>query len=78
MRSGSDLVYRLAGRLVRLQLLQRLADQLPPHFFFLLRREFSVANNVNDAVAEHDSVGADHFGNGQRRGDLHGGDAGFF
>jgi hypothetical protein len=33
---------------------------------------------VNDAVTEHGAVRSNHLGNGQRRGDLHGGDAGFF
>ena len=33
---------------------------------------------MNDAVPEHDSVGTDHLCDGQRRGDLHRRDTGFF
>jgi len=60
------------------QRIQRLFDQFAPHLFFLLGRNFGVADDVDDAVTEHSAIGADHFGDRQSRGDLHGGDAGFF
>jgi len=67
----------LTPLLVRLQRAERLLDQFPPHFLFFFRRHLGVADDVDDAVAEHGAVGADHLGDGQRRGDLHRGDAGF-
>jgi hypothetical protein len=33
---------------------------------------------VHDAVSQNHAIGADHFGDGQGRGDLHHRDAGFF
>ena len=57
---------------------QRLLDKLAAQLFFLLRRHLGVADDVDDTVTEYDPVGADHFGDRQRCGDLHGGDAGFF
>ena len=33
---------------------------------------------MNNAGAKHDTVGADHLGDGQGRSDLHYGNAGFF
>jgi hypothetical protein len=33
---------------------------------------------MNDAVTEHDAVGSHHFRDRQRRGDLHGRNAGLF
>ena len=64
--------------LIRLQSAERLFDQLAPHFLFFLRRHFGIADDVDDAVAEHGSVGADHLGDGQGGGDLHGWNTGFF
>ena len=69
-----------SGRLpaISAQCSQRLLDQFAPQFFFLISRHLGVADDVDDAVTEHGSIGTDHFGDGQGRGDLHGRDAGFF
>ncbi len=58
--------------------LQRLLDQLTPHFSLILGGQASSPHHVHNTVAEHGSIGSDHFGDGQCSGDLHCRYAGFF
>ena len=64
--------------LVRLQSVERLLHQFSTQFFFILQRQLGVAGDMDDAGSKDDAVGADHFGDGPRGGDLHHWDAGFF
>jgi hypothetical protein len=57
---------------------QRFLDQSAAHFFLFLGRDADIAHHLHNAVAENDPIGTDHFGDGERRGDLHRRDAGFF
>src|SRR6266850_6976182 len=54
----------------RPQCLQRLFHQFAAYFFFLLRRNVGVADDVNDTVAQYDAVGTDHLCNGEGGRDL--------
>ena len=65
-------------RLAVLQRRQRLLDQLAADFLFIFGAHAGIADDVNDAVAEHGAIGADHLGDGQRGGDLHRRYASFF
>ena len=40
---------------------QRLFDQAAADFFLVLGRDLGIADDVDDAVAQHQPVGADHF-----------------
>ena len=55
-----------------LQGLERFLDQLTPQFLFRVGGNTAGADDMNDAVAKHDSVGADHLSDGNRRSDLNG------
>ena len=61
-----------------LKLRERFFQQLTANFLLVFGRNRGIADDVDNAVAEHRPVGADHLGDGQRRSDLHGWDAGFF
>ena len=63
---------------VRLQRGESLLYKLSPEVLFVTRGELGVAGHMHDAGAQHDSIRAHHFCDGQRRGNLHHGDAGFF
>jgi hypothetical protein len=58
-------------RFVALQRLQRSFDQLAADFFFIFGAHVGIADDMNDAVAEHGTIGADHLGDRQCGGDLH-------
>lgn len=57
---------------------ERLLDQTASYFLFVFRRHLSVADHMDDPIAEYQPIGTDHFCHRQGRGDLHRGDAGFF
>jgi len=57
---------------------QSLFHQTAPHLLLVLRRDLGVADHMDDTIAQHQPVGADHFCHWQRRGNLHCGDTGFF
>jgi hypothetical protein len=42
---------------------QSLLQQFPPQFFFLIRRNIRVTDDVNYPIAQYRAIGADHFGN---------------
>ena len=67
------------GRLpFRSQRFQRLFHQFTPYFFFLLRRNIGIADDVNDAVAQYGAVGAYHLCNGKSGRNLNRWNAGLF
>lgn len=66
------------GSFFALQCFERLFHQLTPKLFLVVGGEAGIANDVNNAVAEHQAIGADHFCNRQSGSDLHRRDAGFF
>ena len=51
---------------VTLQSVQGFFDQLPSQFLFFISRNISVPDHMNDAVAEDQSVRANHFRHRQR------------
>jgi hypothetical protein len=51
-------------RFAALQRRQRLLDQLAADFLFIFGAHAGIADDVNDAVAEHGAIGADHLGDG--------------
>ena len=61
-----------------LELRERLFQQLTANFLLVFGRNRGVADDMDNAIAKHRPVGADHLRDRQRRGDLYGWDAGFF
>jgi len=61
---------------IRLQRVQRFLHELSSQLLFFSGRQFGVAGDVDDAGAEDDAVGTDHFGDRFGSGDLHHRDAG--
>lgn len=57
---------------------QSLVDQPTAHFFLFLGRNTDIAHYLYNAIAEYNSIDPNHFGNRQRRSDLHRRDSGFF
>ena len=65
-------------RLLFLHRRERLFHQPAPQLLFVLFRYLNIANDMDDTIAEHQPVGANHFRHRQRRGDLHRRDASLF
>jgi hypothetical protein len=63
--------------LPRLQSFKRLLYQLQPQGLFILRRQLGIPRDMDDTRAQDDTVRSDHFGDRQRRSDLHDRNAGF-
>lgn len=57
---------------------KRLFQELTTHFFLGLSRYRGIADDVNNSISEHGTVGADHLGDRQRRGNLNGWNTGLF
>lgn len=60
------------------QHVQSFFDQLPPELSLFGAGHRGIADDVDDAIPQHDAIGSDHLRDRQCRGDLHGGDAGLF
>lgn len=81
-------MHRVAGRsitvlsfrelFVSLQGCQCLFNQLAPELFFFGGRNRGIANDMHDAVTQHQAIGSNHLCNRQSRGDLHCRNTGFF
>ena len=64
--------------LVSLQGFERFLNQLASQLFLRIRGNAGRSDDVHDAIAKYDAIGADHFSDGNSRGDLNGRDTCLF